>query len=82
MYGELDERINAAIPDLTAELQAAGTVHQINIYPDSPHAFHNDTGASYRQQQAVTAFIDTLNWFATHLRLPEPYTAPAMMMTM
>lgn len=75
VFGELDERINAGMETLGPDLNAAGVTYQFKIYRDSPHAFHNDTGASYRRDTAVEAYTDTLNWFAQHLGLPAPTMA-------
>jgi carboxymethylenebutenolidase len=72
VYGEEDERINEGIPAIRGALDSAGIVNNIVIYPASPHAFHNDTGASYRPVTASQAWIDTLNWFAEHLGLTPP----------
>jgi carboxymethylenebutenolidase len=67
VYGELDERVNAGIPDLEAALKAAGITHQMNIYPGANHAFHNDTSERYDEAQATQAWNDTLAWFAQYL---------------
>lgn len=67
VYAGLDERINGGIPDLDAALEAAGTNYQMNIYPDVSHAFHNDTGGRYVEEQATQAWQDTLAWFAEHV---------------
>jgi carboxymethylenebutenolidase len=75
VYGAEDERINEGIPAIRGALDSAGIVNNIVIYPDSPHAFHNDTGASYRPVTASQAWIDTLNWFAEHLGLTPPNVA-------
>jgi carboxymethylenebutenolidase len=72
VYGELDERINEGIPAVRGAMEAAGVVHRITIYPNSPHAFHADGRDSYRPDTARQAWIDTLNWFAEHLGLPAP----------
>lgn len=69
VYGELDQRINAGIPAIEAALQQAGTTYQLKIYPNSNHAFHNDTGQNYNPETAAQARSDTLNWFAQHLGL-------------
>jgi carboxymethylenebutenolidase len=42
-------------------------VHQFNVYPGVNHAFHNDTGQRYVEEQATQAWLDTLAWFETHL---------------
>lgn len=67
VYAEQDERINAGIEPLQAALDAAGTTYQINIYPGVNHAFHNDTGQRYNEEQATQAWDDTLAWFAEYV---------------
>jgi len=67
VYAEQDERINAGIEPLEAALEAAGTTYQINIYPGVNHAFHNDTGQRYNEEQATQAWEDALAWFAEHV---------------
>ncbi|MEZ4622119.1 MAG: dienelactone hydrolase family protein [Caldilineaceae bacterium] len=67
VYAGLDERINGGIPDLEAALEAAGTTYQINIYPEVNHAFHNDTGERYVEEQATQAWEDALAWFAEYV---------------
>ncbi|HMQ55954.1 MAG TPA: dienelactone hydrolase family protein [Anaerolineae bacterium] len=68
VYAEQDERINAGIESLEQALVEAEVTHQINIYPGVNHAFHNDTGQRYVEQQATQAWQDTLAWFAEYLR--------------
>jgi carboxymethylenebutenolidase len=72
VYGELDQNINPGIPALTAALEAAGIRHEIKVYPNSLHAFHADHRPAFNPQTAPQAWIDTLNWFATYLRLDPP----------
>ena len=72
VYGELDNNINQGIPDLGEALIAAGTTYQMNVYPNSLHAFHADHRPSYNPETAPQAWMDTLNWFATHLGLQPP----------
>jgi carboxymethylenebutenolidase len=67
VYAEDDERINAGIEPLREALDAAGTTYQINIYPGVNHAFHNDTGERYNEEQALQAWEDTLAWFAENV---------------
>ena len=67
VYAEQDSRINAGIETLEQALVEAGVTHQINIYPGVDHAFHNDTGSRYVEEQATQAWQDTLAWFETHL---------------
>jgi carboxymethylenebutenolidase len=72
VYGELDERLNEGIPAVEAAMQAAGTMHQIKVYPDSLHGFHGDGSPAYNPVTAPEAWRDTLQWFAQHLGLPTP----------
>ncbi|MGH2558863.1 MAG: dienelactone hydrolase family protein [Thermomicrobiales bacterium] len=62
-----DDFANEGQADLQAALDAAGVTYQINIYPDTQHAFHNDTGPRYNEEQALTAWNDTIGWFAQHV---------------
>jgi len=67
VYAALDERINGGIPELEAALDAAGTTYQLNVYPEVNHAFHNDTGERYVEEQATAAWQDALAWFAEYV---------------
>jgi len=67
VYAELDERITGGMPALEQALQAAGVTHKMNVYPGVDHAFHNDTGERYNEEQATQAWNDTLAWFADQL---------------
>lgn len=58
---------NRGRDDLEAALAQAGVTFRVNVYLDTQHAFHNDTGQRYNQEQAITAWNDTLAWFAEHL---------------
>ena len=68
VYAEQDERINAGIESLEQALVETGVTHQINIYPGVNHAFHNDTGQRYVEEQATQAWQDTLAWFELYLK--------------
>ena len=73
VYGGLDERTDAGIPAIREALDAAGVTYDVKIYPDSRHAFFDDSGnPAYNPVTAVQAWVDTLNWFAQHLRLGPP----------
>lgn len=67
VYAEQDERINAGIEPLEQALEAAGKTYQITIYPGVNHAFHNDTGQRYVEEQATEAWEDALAWFGEHV---------------
>ncbi len=62
-----DDFANEGLEELEAALEEAGVTFQINIYPNSGHAFHNDTGARYSEEAALAAWEDTLNWFTEYL---------------
>lgn len=73
VYGGLDTRLNAGIPDIEAAMVAAGIIYRIKVYPNSAHAFHrDDSPRSYNSETAAEAWRDTLNWFAEHLALEPP----------
>ncbi len=67
IYGELDERINASIPDLEKAISESGVGYEKLMYPGATHAFHNDTGANYHPEAAKDAWTRTLAHFAQHL---------------
>jgi carboxymethylenebutenolidase len=52
---------------LDQALTAANVTHKFNVYPDTHHAFHNDTGPAYNQQQAIAAWNDMQAWFKQYL---------------
>jgi len=62
-----DDFANEGRDELEAALEAAGVTFQINVYPDTQHAFHNDTSARWNEEQALAAWNDTLAWFAQHI---------------
>jgi carboxymethylenebutenolidase len=67
VYAEQDSRINAGMEALDEALTAASVTHQMNVYPGVNHAFHNDTGGRYVEEQATQAWLDTLAWFEEYL---------------
>ncbi|HEX9926218.1 MAG TPA: dienelactone hydrolase family protein, partial [Anaerolineae bacterium] len=67
VYAELDERINASKDPLEQALIDADKTYQMQVYPGVNHAFHNDTGERYVEEQATQAWLDTLAWFEQHL---------------
>lgn len=66
-YGADDHRITDAVPAFTAAMAAAGKTFTPHVYPDTPHAFFNDTRSSYRPEAARDAWARTLTLFAEHL---------------
>jgi carboxymethylenebutenolidase len=59
---------NEGREELIAALEEAGITFQINIYPDTQHAFHNDTGSRYNEEQALQAWNDTVAWFEQYVK--------------
>ena len=67
VYAELDQRITGAMPALRDALAKTDVRHELKIYPGVDHAFHNDTGPRYNQEQATAAWNDTLAWFGKYV---------------
>jgi carboxymethylenebutenolidase len=59
---------NKGREELDAALTAAGVTHQFKVYPDTRHAFNDDTGPSYNPTQALAAWGDMQDWFNRYLR--------------
>jgi carboxymethylenebutenolidase len=80
-YGHDDPRIVVGLPAFDAALAEAGVDHELRIYPDTPHAFFNDTRPSYRPEAARDAWGRTLAFFAEALgpvpTVPVREAAPA-----
>jgi len=68
IYGELDSRINAGIPEVREAMQNARIVHEIVIFPGAQHAFFNDTWERYNDAAARAAWDRTLAWFDRYLK--------------
>ncbi len=68
LYGGLDERLNAGIPQVREALQGARVVHEITIYAGADHAFFNDTSTRYHRDAAAAAWQSTMVWFGRHLK--------------
>ena len=69
IYGELDSRLNAGIPEIREAMQNARIVHDIVIYPGAEHGFFNDTSADrYNDTAARAAWDRTLAWFDRYLK--------------
>jgi carboxymethylenebutenolidase len=58
---------NEGRDDLVAALEAANVVHEIVVYPNTKHAFNNDTGQNYNEEAALAAWKDTLEWFDKYI---------------
>ena len=67
IYADSDQRINQSIPQIEAAMEQYGKVYEKVIYPDTSHAFNNDTGPRYAAEAAKDAWSRTLAWFDRHL---------------
>lgn len=68
LYGEADQGIPPSeVERLRQALSEAGKQFELHIYPNAPHAFFNDTRASYRPEAAIDAWGRTLAFFRQHL---------------
>ena len=66
-YGQDDPRIVSGLPAFDEALTKAGVDHELRVYPETPHAFFNDTRPSYRPEAARDAWARTLGFFADTL---------------
>ena len=62
-----DDFANEGRDELVQALEAAGVTFEIKVYPDTQHAFHNDTGPRYNEEQAIAAWNDTVAWFEQYV---------------
>jgi carboxymethylenebutenolidase len=76
-YGREDPRIVDGLPAFEAALRDAGADHELRVYPDTGHAFFNDTRPSYRQEAARDAWARTLAFFAERLGAVPTVTVAA-----
>lgn len=67
-YAERDDRINAGLLDYMNALQAHGVTFEQYLYPETQHAFHNDTNAArYDANAAALAWARTVDFLHRHL---------------
>jgi carboxymethylenebutenolidase len=66
-YGHDDPGIVAGLPAFDGALGEARVDHELRVYPNTPHAFFNDTRPSYRPEAARDAWARTLAFFAETL---------------
>ena len=68
IYAERDTRINQGIPAIEQAMQENGKIYEKVVYPNTDHAFHNDTGSRYNAEAATDAWSRTLEWFNRYIR--------------
>jgi carboxymethylenebutenolidase len=67
-YGGEDTRITDGVPAFAEAMDQAGKSFEPFIYPGAPHAFFNDTRASFRVAPARDSWARTLSFFANNLQ--------------
>jgi len=67
IYGALDTRVGATRPAAIDAMKQAGLTYDVVVYPNSNHAFFNDTGPRYNPTAAAAAYQRMLDWYNTHL---------------
>lgn len=72
-----DDFANEGREDLVAALEAAGVTFEINIYPDTQHAFNNDTSPRWNEEQSLAAWNDTVAWFETYVKGASAEATPS-----
>ena len=64
LYGGADTGIPLdSVEKMRAALKTAGKTAEIEVYPDTPHAFNADYRPSYREKQAKDGWQKMLDWF-------------------
>ena len=67
LYGGADSGIpNDLVAKMQEKLRAAKKPSEIVLYPDTPHGFHADYRASYREEEAKDGWQKLIAWFQEH----------------
>ena len=67
-YASEDQRVNAGWPAYEAALKANNVQYQMYMYPNTQHAFYNDTTPRYDDAAAKLSWQRTVDFFNNHLR--------------
>jgi len=67
-YASDDPRINDGWPAYEAALKANKVRHEMFMYPNTQHGFHNDTTPRYDEAAAKLSWQRTVDFFNKHLR--------------
>ncbi|HEY8448131.1 MAG TPA: dienelactone hydrolase family protein [Thermomicrobiales bacterium] len=62
-----DDFANNGRDELQAALEAAGVTFEIKVYPNTQHAFNNDTGPRYNEEASLAAWRDVQAWFRQYV---------------
>ncbi len=68
IYAERDNFVNPGIPAIENAMRQHNKVFERVVYPNTEHAFHNDTGPRYNAEAARDAWARTLAWFERYLK--------------
>ncbi|MGZ9005879.1 MAG: dienelactone hydrolase family protein [Burkholderiales bacterium] len=66
-YASDDPRINAGWPAFESALKSAGVKYEMHMYPNTQHAFHNDTTPRYDEAAAKLSWQRTVDFFNKNL---------------
>lgn len=69
-FGAEDSRLVQQLPAFEQGMKAAGKSLELHVHAGAPHAFFNDTRASYRVEAAREAWAQTVGFLAQHLAPP------------
>ena len=68
IYAERDQRITGGAEAIESAMKANHKIYEKIIYPNTDHAFHNDTGPRYNAEAAKDAWAKTLAWFEQYVK--------------
>lgn len=68
VYAERDTRITATAAAIEAALKKNNQIYEKMVYPNTDHAFHNDTGTRYAPEAAQDAWKRTIAWFDKYIK--------------
>ncbi|NRD80134.1 dienelactone hydrolase family protein [Bacillus sp. BRMEA1] len=67
-YGDLDKRISEHVPNFAEQMKKQGKSFEYQIYPNTQHAFFNDTRSAYNVESARDAYQKVLQFFSQVLK--------------
>jgi len=67
-YASEDPRINKGWPEFEAALKASKVRHEMHMYPNTQHGFHNDTTPRYAEAAAKLSWQRTVDFFNKNVR--------------
>ena len=68
-YGEKDTRLMETLPQLEESMKKLGKDFKYKIYPDTGHAFMNDTNpVTYNEAAAKDAWKEALGFLSEHMQ--------------